>query len=174
MVETIRNTRGSTRPEVPVKADGSHFRFELIHAAGKYRTYADNAGELCAALIEEYPAGNALEAAAARIRYAVGVQVSLQAVIDAEADLSSCTPSERELLLGSRHVPPELDMWEADVPLILVDTYYWPLGELRRPEGRPRGGGGPATNLIWLSPATEESLVRSLAQAGEVALSEVR
>jgi hypothetical protein len=174
MVETIRNTRGSAQPEVPVKADGSYFRFELIHDGGKYRSYADSAGELCAALIEGYPAGNAQEAAAARIRYAVSSQVSLQASIDAEENLSSCTTAERELLLGSRHVPPEPDVWEADVPLVLVDTYYRPLGELPRPEGRPRGGSGPDSNLIWLSPATEESLVRSLAEAGVVVLSEVR
>ena len=175
MVETIRNTRGTAQPEVPVKADGSYFRFELIHDAGKYRSYADDASELCAALIGDYPAGDALEAAAARIRYAVTVQVRLQAAIDAEEDLSSCTPSERELLLGSRHVPPELEVWEADVPLVLVDTYYRPLGELQRPVGGPRGGRDhPDSNLIWLSPATEESLVRSLAEAGVVVLSEIR
>jgi hypothetical protein len=175
MVETIRNTRGSAQPEVPLRADGSYFRFELIHDAGKYRTYADDAGELCAALIVDYPVGDAIEAAAARIRYAVTAQVRLQAAIDAEEDLSTrCTPSERELLLGSRHVPPELEVWEADIPLVLVDTYYRPLGELARPVGRPRGGGEPDSNLIWLSPATEESLVRSLAEAGVVVLSEAR
>jgi hypothetical protein len=159
---------------VPLRADGSFYRFELIHDGGRLRTYADNFAELCGALIEGYPVGDELEATAARIRFAVSSQVALQAMIDAEEDLSSCTPEEQALLVGSRHIPPHIEAWEADVPLVLVDTYYQPLGELPRPVGRPRGGGKPDANLIWLSPASEGSLVGSLAEAGLIGLSEAR
>jgi hypothetical protein len=174
-METVRNTRGNLRPEVPLKADRSYYRYELIYDGAKYRAYADTISELCAVLIGDgYPGAGELEAAAARIRYTVSVQVGLQASFVGEQGLSSCTPAERELLLGPRHVPPRPGVWEADLPLVLVDTYYDPLGALPRPVGRPRGGGGADSNLIWLSPSTEESLLRSLAAAGVVVLSEAR
>lgn len=106
-------------------------------------------------------------------KFTVRVQVQLQAALVTEADLSRCRPDEQALLLGSRHVPPVLEVWEADVPLVLVDTYYEPLGALPRPRGRPRGGGPEDSNVIWLRPADEAELLASLADAGVVVVAEL-
>ncbi len=72
-------------------------------------------------------------------------------------------------------VPDELhrQVWEADVPLVLVDSYYDPVGPLARPEGRPRGGGPEGSNLVWLRPGDEAELLESLADAGVVVISEL-
>ena len=173
----IRNTFGDAPPPPPPrKADGAAYRFEMIYDAGKYRAYADTVTELCEELIVGYSdIDDEVAQAAARILYAVGAQVRLQAelIVDNDAAMASATPAERELLLGARHVPPELEVWEADVPLVLVDTYYEPLGQLPRPAGRPRGGGPSDSNLIWLRPADEAELITSLDDAGIISLGEL-
>jgi len=173
MAVLTRNPRGGIAPEVPHRPEGGLYRFEMIFDGGRYRAYADTVTELCEALIDGYAElGDDISQAAARIQYAVRAQVQLQAALVADADLSRCSPEEQELLLGSRHVPPTLEMWEADVALVLVDTYYEPLGGLPRPQGRPHGGP-EGSNLIWLCPADEAELLASLADAGVIVVSEL-
>lgn len=169
-----RNPRKDVTPDAPERPQGGLYRFELIFDGGRYRAYADTLTELCEQLIPGYAAlEDDVGQAAARIRHAVQAQVHLQATIVADTDLSGCSAEESELLLGSRHIPPTTRTWEADVPLVLVDTYYEPLGALPRPHGRPRNGGGPDTNLIWLRPGDEADLLESLADAGVVVISEL-
>jgi hypothetical protein len=170
----IRNPSGPV-PPAPRKADGAVYRFEMLFDGLGYRAYADTATELCEELIAGYTAiDDEVAQAAARIQYAVGTQVRLQAeLVDDEDAMTSTTPQEREILLGARHVPPALEVWEADVPLVLVDTYYQPLGRLPRPAGRPRGGGPPESNLVWLRPADEAELLTSLSEAGVIILGEL-
>lgn len=173
MALVTRNPRDGVVPEVPQRPEGGLYRFEMIFDGGRYRAYADTVTELCEQLIHGY-AGleDDVSQAAARIQHAVRAQVQLQAALVAEADLSSCSPEEQELLLGARHVPPALEVWEADVPLVLVDTYYEPLGGLPRPRGCPRAGPEDS-NLIWLCPADEAELLASLADAGVLVVSEL-
>jgi hypothetical protein len=174
MAVLTRNPREGVAPEVPHRPDGGLYRFEMIFDGGRYRAYADSVTELCEQLIPGYAElDDDTSQAAARIRHAVRAQVLLQAAIVADADLSSCSAAERELLLGARHVPPAVEVWEADVPLVLVDSYYEPVGRLARPEGRPRGGGPEGSNLVWLRPGDEAELLESLADAGVVVISEL-
>jgi hypothetical protein len=171
----IRNPRGPGAPPAPPsRADGGEYRFEMLFDGLKYRGYADTVTELCEQLIAGYSEIDGQVAqAAARILYAVGVQVHLQAELTLDDEtLEQCTPAEQEVLLGSRHVPPEIDVWEADIPLVLVDVYYEPLGPLPRPTGRPRSGGEADSNLIWLRPADEAELLTSLAEIGVITLGE--
>jgi PAS domain S-box-containing protein len=165
-----------------VLLDTQLYRFEMIFDGGSYRAYADTVTELCEQLIPGYAElEDDVSQAAARIQHAVRAQVLLQAAIVAEADLSGCSGAEQELLLGPRHAPPVIEVWKADVALVLVDTYYEPLGPVPRPEGRlparpvgrPRGGAPPGSNLIWLRPGDEAELLASLADAGVVVVSEL-
>ena len=162
--------------------DTQLYRFEMIFDGGSYRAYADTVTELCEQLIPGYAElEDDVSQAAARIQHAVRAQVLLQAAIVAEADLSGCSGAEQELLLGPRHAPPVIEVWQADVALVLVDTYYEPLGPVprplgrlpARPVGRPRGGAPPGSNLIWLRPGDEAELLASLAAAGVVVVSEL-
>ena len=123
----MRNPRGTGVIEPPVRPDGTLYRFEMIYDGAKYRAYADSATELCEALIPGYEhLEDPAEQATARIEFAVAQQVALQAAILAESHRSACTDDERDVLLSPRHVPPQLEIWEADVPLVLVDLYYEP------------------------------------------------
>ncbi len=168
----VANARDGADPSVPRRADGSLYRYEMIFAGFAARAYADSVTELCQHLVDGYAELDEDAAqAAARIQHAVGAQVQLQADIVAQHGTEGCTPAERELLLGSRHEPPAVAVWQPDVPLVLVDVYYEPLGPLPRPKGSPRGGGPEDSNLVWLRPGDEAELLESLTEAGLIVVS---
>ena len=161
-----RNTRAGAVPVAPRRPDGSLYRFAMYFDGLRSVAYADTPEELCEVLIPGYSAMSNDERLTARILYATRSQVQLQAAIAAEADPSGCTDEERGVLLGPRDVPPAPEVWQADVPLVLVDVYYEPQGQLARPVGRPRSGGEDNSNILWLSAVDESSLLTSLAAAG--------
>ena len=168
----VANAPEGADQAVPRRADGSLYRFEMIFGGFAARVYADSITELCEHLIAGYAElDEDVAQAAARIQCAVRAQVHLQADIAAHYGTEGCTRAERELLLGSRHEPPTVGEWQPEVPLVLVDVYYEPLGPLPQPTGRPRGGGAEGSNLIWLRPGDEAELLESLAEAGLIVVS---
>ena len=157
-----------------MQPDGTPYRFEMIFDGFGYRAYADTPAELCEVLIEGYGALPDDRARyKARIVSAVTHQVHLQAELNAQGDLETCTDAEREVLLGPRHLQPRVASWEAAIPLILVDVYYEPIGELPRPVATPATQVGGYPSVVWLSPATEKTYLRSLAQAGVIVLADL-
>ncbi|GAA3714823.1 hypothetical protein GCM10022224_095580 [Nonomuraea antimicrobica] len=163
MAVIIRNTSATAPPPVPpAKDDGRPYRFEMIHAGGTRRGYADEPVELVGMLVPGYDGlATGAERAAARVRLALDVQVRLQAWLADEGRLDACGPAERAVILGGRHEPPAPVRWQAPVPLVLVATYYEPHGALPRP-------GGPADLQVWLDPADDWSLLTSLHTAGVI------
>jgi hypothetical protein len=168
-VIVTRNPRGAISPKVPLHDDGTHYNFELIYGGLEYRAYADSVTELCEELIPGYAhAATDVDQAALRIAFAVSEQVRLQAVIVAEAGLDGCSDEQRRILLGSREHPPAIEEWSAPVPLVLVDSFYEPIGELVRPT---ESSEGQRQDIIWLSPSDETSLLNSLHDAGVIVVS---
>ena len=89
-------------------------------------------------------------------------QVELQAYQVSNANLEAITDDERATLLGTRDTPPEVTSWGLEIPLVLVSTYYEPVGPLSRPVGVPDPETGAAdSNLIWLDPMDEVAFVRA-------------
>ena len=150
------------------RADGTPYRFEMIHAAGTRRTRADEPAELISALIPGYRAADPVAAAAARIAHATHVQVTVQAAVNLELGLAGCSAGQRALLCGTRSVPPAPALWTAPVPLVLVDCFYAPVGFVPRPLAEAPG------EIRWLRPSTELGHLRSLAGLGVIALAEHR
>lgn len=168
----IANAQDGVDPSVPRRPDGSLYRYEMIFGGFSARAYADSVTELCELLIAGYAElDEDVDQATLRIQHAVRSQVQLQAEILSQHGMEGCTPAERALLVGSRHEPPAVAVWQPDVPLVLVDVYYEPLGPLPCPKGSPRGGGPEGSNLVWLRPGDEAALVESLAQAGFIVVS---
>lgn len=91
-------------------------------------------------------------------------QVLLQASLALDADLGACTTEQCAVLLGSRSLPPDVRTWDGPVPLVLVTSFYRPLGRLPTPSGR----------LVWLDPSSDEALLSSLLEVGAAVLSERR
>lgn len=171
VVRIIRSPRGHRAPPVaPRRPDGGAYRFELIYDGANLRAYADKLEDLMEALIPGYGDLDGPARVVERLMLAVGAQVRLQAALCAELDMDACSPEEQDVLLGSREHPPAVQRWEAEVPLVLVESYYEPLGGLPRPESLPRGGGEPESNLIWIDPTSELSMLTSLSKAGLVNL----
>lgn len=155
MSPRVRNTSAAQAPPPqPLKQDGTPYAYELVH--GWWRSYSDDPAELVADLIQGYT--GELEQ---RVRYATEAEVRLQARLAIAGDLDACTPEEQAVILGDRAEPPVLERWTAPVPLVLVTAHYQPAGPRPRPEGE----------IVWLDPANDLSLLRSLHQAGVVRVS---
>jgi hypothetical protein len=149
------------------KANGDPYRYELIHDGGKWRAYADEFPPLLAELIPGYlQLATSYERASARNRLARRMQVMLQARLNLSERFLECTPGQTAILQASRNVPPELDVWTAPVPLVLVSAYYQPRGQLVQPVA------APPSKIVWIDPTDDATMLLSLDEAGIVVLSE--
>lgn len=168
MAVSIRNTSSAeAAPAAPRHEDGTPYTFEMLYAGGWRRGYADNHAELVGLLINGYPASDSpRELMKARIRLAMDWQVRLQAEINAARaeQLAACDEQQRAILQGSRDVPPAPGQWNCPVPLVLVDTFYRPIGTVPRPTADNE------ETLIWLDPASDQSLLTSGHLAGAITL----
>ncbi|GAB3435176.1 hypothetical protein [Flindersiella endophytica] len=161
MTVDLKNSTGSREPPAaPVKPDGTPYRFEMIHAGGRRRCYADTHLELVAVLIPGYDELDGHGRSRARLRYCVDVQVRLQAALATPELLDACTAEQRAVVLGGRDAPPSPAVWSAPVPLALVTAFYVPIGPRPRPEADGAG------ELVWLDPTSDLALLTSLHVAG--------
>ncbi len=168
-------------PEPPASKTGQPYRYELTYNGDHRRAYADTLTELCGALIEGYEPDEITqrlvdedvpderletlvtgELDELRIVHTVGVQVRLQAGINAQAPIDQLVDEQQQLLRGDRVTQPSIESWDSDVPLVLSAHDYQPDGDLPRPSG----------NLIWLDPRDESTFIESLEAAGLVRLAE--
>jgi hypothetical protein len=160
-------------PPAPTHPDGHPYRFELIYAGGRLRGYADQPAALVEALSGQpgYPELDDPARYGVRLRAAVDAQVRLQAELNETHGLEGCTPEEAEVLTGARDVPPQLTEWSSGVPLVLVDGFYEPEGDLPRPTSTVADVADPP-NLVWLRTSSDLELLESLHQAGYLQLHE--
>jgi hypothetical protein len=170
----IANTTAANPPPPPPRhPDGSPYRFELIYAGGRLRGYADQPAALIEALtgVDGYPDLDQADRYAVRLRAAVDAQVRLQAQLNQDDGLEGCTPGERAVLLGARDTPPVVAEWACGVPLVLVDGFYQPQGDLPPPVSALADVAEPP-NLVWLRVGTDLELLESLHRAGHLTLHE--
>lgn len=180
----IRNSReGEEAPVSPVHEDGTRYPYAMHFDGRKFIGYADTPTDLLALLIEGYEGLDAQDAQVARIRLAIAAQVAVQAQINAEAMAAGSwerlTESEQAILNGPRFEQPHGwgdpedmgDVWEADVPLVLVETGYAPYGEVDKPISGIADVLDPP-NIYWLRPVYEWEFLESLARTGFISLAE--
>lgn len=164
---TVRTRPDHPQAPAPVHADGTPYRYEMVHGGGAKRTYADTSADLVAALIPGYAdLQDPVELARARIVHAVHVQVTTQASINVALGTAACSAPEREVLGADRTAPPVLAQWSAPVPLVLLDCFYAPVTDVPRPVALAPG------EIRWLRPATDRDHLRSLAGLGVIMVAE--
>ena len=165
MTVRIRNTRGDNVPQPPAHPNGRPYRFEMLAEGDTVRVYTDEPADLVAELIDGY-AGllSPVDKGEARIRYAVGAQVAVQAALINDRGLEGCTDQEEALLVGTREQQPAVDEWRAPVPLVLVASFYQPVRPLPRPQAQ-----APA-EIWWIDPRDEVSLLHDLHNLGLITL----
>lgn len=168
-------------PDPPLTKTGQRYRYELTYNGDHRRAYADTLTELCGALIEGYdpdaitqrlvdediPDDQLMtlvtgELDELRIVHSVGVQVRLQAEINAETPIDPLPQDQLQLLRSDRVTQPAIDHWDSDVPLVLSAHDYQPDGDLPRPTG----------DIIWLDPRDESTYLSTLEAAGLIRLAE--
>ncbi|MFF5265362.1 hypothetical protein ACFY4C_41310 [Actinomadura viridis] len=168
---TIRipnSTQAQRPPAPPTRPDGTLYAIEIIYGGGRWRGYADTHEQALSLLITDYADLTDDETRLrARIRAAVDIQVALQAVLAAGEQLQACNDTERQLLLASRDTPPLLEVWRAPVPLVLVTSFYQPIGP------HPRPIEADAGEIWWVDPTTATTLLESLNSHGWLQLNQL-
>lgn len=154
--------------DVPVKADGTPFRFEMLFNGLVDRAYADDVQDLLGCMIPRYQTMTEGERLAARLQHATRTQVTVQADINwTHRNLVDCTPEEQVILSSSRATPPEIREWSCEVPIVLVDVFYEPVGRLPQPTSTFADVKNPP-NIFWLRVEDEHDYLMSLGNVGFV------
>jgi hypothetical protein len=152
--------------EAPTKADGTLFAYELIHAGGTRRAYADDLADLTNVLLPGYENWTEKQRWEARLHLAIRAQVVVQAEENATDAFRTLPAAAQAVLMDARHEPPTVASWSHPVPLVLVASFYAPAGQVPRPVREQ----GMAPNVIWIDPSDEVSLLTTLHDAGFISL----
>ena len=153
-------------PAAPVKTDGALYAYELIHAGGTRRAYADDLADLAEALLPGYDTWTEQQRWEARLHLAIRAQVVVQAEANAVEAFRVLPRDAQAILMDARHEPPTVRTWGHPVPLVLVTSFYVPAGKVPRPVREQ----GMAPNIIWIDPSDELSLLHTLHDAGFVTI----
>jgi hypothetical protein len=147
----------------------------LWYAALEYEdgtvVLADSLTDLVATLIDDYDPENtirgAVDAYLERCEFAVqvaGARQALQAFAANQEGLFDHEVESEEVLttiFSEKDVfIPEIEMWNHQVPLVLIATDYFPTTAISQPTG----------NIQWVNPSTELTLLTSLTELGDFRL----
>lgn len=157
---------------VPTRPDGTFYRYEMVTDGGWSRYYDDDSAALVGFLISGYAAlTDPTDRLAARIQHAVDLQVRLQARLNVFFADYPRTDEEQRILTAPRSTPPRVEDWTSDIPLVLVDAFYSPHGQLPLPDApQPLLDDAPPT-IWWLRPAGSDlDYLRSLHAASLIDL----
>ncbi|SCL25896.1 hypothetical protein GA0074694_4357 [Micromonospora inyonensis] len=95
----------------------------------------------------------------ARLNLALQARNLVQALLNAGEVFEQSTDEQRQVLLPQQNMaPPDVDVWAGVVPLVLVTSFYRPLGDREQP--RVAGPG----QIWWIDPDTPEAFLETLHQ----------
>lgn len=173
MKTIFQNTSAAQEPaEVPTREDGSKYPLLAFLDGGWLGVAADTQEEILAEIIPEYDEIVADETGEtdphyeARLDYMLSVQSRLQGSVLAEFWSVKLTPQESELLTNGGDALKNVESWTSAVPIVLVADYYTPHTDVPQ----PFSGNDEPAKILWLNATTVETFLRSLAEAGEIAL----
>lgn len=146
---------------VPTKEDGTYYTYELIDSEAWTRVYGDSITEMLQYLIPNY-SGKYVE----RLNHAISMQVKVQAQILSFYLDVDVTDEEYEILMGPRHIQPQIQTWTSQVPLVLIDSFYKPYTEVNAPIGNFIEKDD---NLLWIQVGgSEQEYLKSLDYLGAI------
>jgi hypothetical protein len=156
--------------EVPVRAPGTPYEYEMICDNGWTRFYGENTASLLGHLIPGYETLSEYDQAVARIQHAINTQTGLQAALLVALSDTERTDAEQAILTADRRTQPHIELWSCDIPLVLIDAFYAPYTTIVRPVSAQHAELD-APNVWWLNPgAGEHPYLISLANAGVIGL----
>lgn len=121
---------------------------------------APSAEDAVGLIIDGYPdLAPGPERMRARLTLALHAREVVQALLNAGEVFEQSTDEQRQVLLGVQGAePPGPEVWNGVVPLVLVTSFYRPLGDRDQP--RVAGPG----QIWWIDPETPVSLLETLHQ----------
>lgn len=147
-----------TDPDMPaVAAHGDGTPFPLQASYEGWRICADTAEEILGVLVDGYSRLHDEQSRwHARVKIAAEAQASIQRLLNAGELFDRCTQEEEQILLHDAGVPPTVGEWRCDIPLVLITSFYQPLGNLLQPVTVAPG------QIWWIDPSTAQSLLETL------------
>lgn len=158
MAISIKNTsqhKDLDALNIPCRPDGQRYLYEMICDNGWSRVYDDLAAGLLGHFIEDYENLSEQNKLEARIKHAYDIQVITQARLLTFYSSEDITQEEKEVLLAPRHVQPAIESWACPIPLILIDSYYFPYSQTPRPYSEIDDVAMPS-NIWWLKPSASD------------------
>lgn len=153
-VVTDRSGRVLFRGRVPYDDDGRLCKF-AVRPRGGAAVYAPTLPEVLSVVMDDdgYAALPPAQRLVTRQQFAVRLATQVQ-----DALVGECATSDHaaSVLRASKDNPVNVQMWDQDVPLVLVDHVYWPNTAVFPPAGR----------VMWLRASDEYLFAVSLADAG--------
>ena len=178
--QLVQNTTAAEdAPQPPLKEDNTLYPYCMFYEGDQSIAYADTPEELLEFLIPGYLEKDETGRLESRILLAHAAQVRVQAVIVAESpqdQLDALSDTEKNVLLGSRATQPHGwgegpmgDVWDSEIPLILVESAYAPYSDIDQPISGIADVIDPP-NIIWLRTVDEWEFLVSLSRCGFVNL----
>lgn len=145
--------------------------YAALESADGTVIFADSLTEILGQLIDGYVASTSEEGAVQafndRVDYAVRQanvrqgMFALMATDDGQFDPDVESEETLTAIFADRdEFVPVVELWAGHVPLVLIETEYAPYTDVPRPAG----------NVRWVNPATDLTLLRSLAAFGDFEL----
>lgn len=166
---TNDNTNSEDLDKAPLNAKGKPYAYCVVLPSGTALLYVDNYKDILFHLLEAYEKEeDETERTVQRILYAEIVASTIQERILQLADLRSLTEEETQILKAPKSGPdaPAPMFWKPSIPLIVIETSYFPYTDIPRPASINDGVKGD--NVWWIRPGTEKQFVMSLHEVGHI------
>ncbi|GAA2014970.1 hypothetical protein JL107_08800 [Nakamurella flavida] len=153
--------------DLSIGPDGQPPRFCWFDPRSDEQVYAATADDLLAEWMPGYLDRDEAGRLDARTRHALHVRRALVGKLAAEA--TDLTEEQRQVLLAEPDDMPDVERWDARVPLVLLDTRFRPHTDRPAPVADGDGDVREAT-VLWLRVSDAEAYLLSLAHAGVIRL----
>lgn len=141
--------------QIPLKEDGTYYRYEMICDGGWSRLYDDSVEGLIEYMIPGYSTKSRQEKLELRIQHALDMQVFLQSQLNMFYEATDVRITEKQILVSPRNVQPQIEVWNCLIPLVLVDAFYAPYTDNKAPISG-LSNYNESENIWWLKPAEGE------------------
>ena len=154
----VTDTTDPDAPHAPIGTDGKRWAYEMVHASGNLRSYANTPLDLINILWPGYRDLTNVAQWDARYEIAVHAQTRVQAVLCTGDQYTALPQTAKDILMASLKDPPTVPTWEYPIPLVLIKNLYQPAGQFLAPQ--PVAGMAP--NIAWIDISDDLALLDSL------------
>lgn len=154
----------------PLDSNGQPYRYAWHDQAAGELVYASTADDLLDEWIPGYLEATPVEQSRARAEHAVTARTHIVATIAAGLAPAELSNEQEGVLLVDLQDMPDVDRWDPQVPLVLLEGMYRPFTDRMPPLSGIDGDVVDPSNILWLRHSTADGYLQSLARAGYIDL----